>query len=117
MKKFFNDISWYAREFLDWLFEMIAIILGTICWLIYNGIIFFSDVFPSLFHSTHSFTLASWSQSQINYLYTSPCLRLFLGRETELRHSIRCAATRWNANIRVIHLPKQAVLNHTIPVM
>ena len=78
---------------------------------------FFSDVFPSLFHSTHSFTLASWSQSQINYLYTSPCLRLFLGRETELRHSIRCAATRWNANIRVIHLPKQAVLNHTIPVM
>lgn len=44
MKKFFNDISWYAREFLDWLFEMIAIILGTICWLIYNGIIFFSDV-------------------------------------------------------------------------
>lgn len=44
MKKFLNDISWYAREFLIWLVEMIVIILGTICWLTYYGIIFFSDV-------------------------------------------------------------------------
>lgn len=44
MKKFLDDISWYAREFLTWLVEMIVIILGAICWLIYHGIIFFSDV-------------------------------------------------------------------------
>ena len=44
MKKFLNDISWYAREFLTWLSKIIAIILGTICWLIYNGIIFFDIV-------------------------------------------------------------------------
>lgn len=44
MKKFLNDISWYARDFLDWLSKIIAIILGIICWLIYNGIIFFDIV-------------------------------------------------------------------------
>ena len=48
MKKFLNDISWYATDFLDWLSKMIVIILGTICWLIYNGIIFF-DVILALY--------------------------------------------------------------------
>lgn len=45
MKQFLYDLEWYFKEFLTKFFEMLAVIIGSICYIIYILMISIGDIF------------------------------------------------------------------------
>ena len=43
MKQFLYDLEWYFKEFLTKFFEILAVIIGSICYVLYYGIIISGD--------------------------------------------------------------------------
>ena len=44
MKQFLYDLEWYMKEFITKFFEILAVILGSICYILYYGIMIFGDI-------------------------------------------------------------------------
>ena len=54
MKQFLYDLEWYFKEFLTKFFEMLAVIIGSICYVLYYGAIIFGDILSALPFKTTS---------------------------------------------------------------
>ena len=44
MKQFIYDLEWYSKEFLTKFFEMLAVIIGSLCYVLYYGAMIFGNI-------------------------------------------------------------------------